>query len=58
LACAVTVVGVPVIAPVVELRLRPAGSAGLTLYVVTVPVMVGVSLTIAWPMVAEIVVCG
>jgi hypothetical protein len=34
---------VPEIAPVVVLRLRPAGSVGLTLYELTVPVAVGVS---------------
>jgi hypothetical protein len=56
--CAVTVVGVPVIAPVYALRLRPAGSPGLTLYVVTDPATVGVSAEIAWPTVIEMVVWG
>jgi hypothetical protein len=45
-------------APVVALRLRPAGSVGLTLYEATVPVTVGVAVEIAWPAVAVIVVCG
>jgi hypothetical protein len=34
---AVTAVGVPLITPVLVLRLRPAGRAGLTLYEVTAP---------------------
>ena len=37
MAALVAVVGVPVISPVVVLRLRPAGKAGLTEYDVTVP---------------------
>jgi hypothetical protein len=39
--------GVPEMTPVVDERLRPAGSAGLTLYEVAVPVIVGVSGVIA-----------
>jgi hypothetical protein len=35
----VTAVGIPLITPVAVLKLRPAGSAGLTLYEVTVPPM-------------------
>jgi hypothetical protein len=39
---AVAVAGVPLMIPVVVLRLRPAGRAGLTLYEVTAPpVLVG-----------------
>jgi hypothetical protein len=34
---AVTAVGVPLMMPVVALRFRPAGRAGLTLYEVTAP---------------------
>ncbi len=33
----VKAVGVPLMAPVVALRLKPAGSAGITLYETTVP---------------------
>jgi hypothetical protein len=41
---AVTVRGVPVMMPVLVLRPRPAGRAGLTLYDVTVPpVLLGLS---------------
>jgi hypothetical protein len=34
---AVTAVGVPLITPVLVLRVKPAGRAGLTLYAVTAP---------------------
>jgi hypothetical protein len=34
---AVTAVGVPLITPVLVLRVKPAGRAGLTLYEVTAP---------------------
>ena len=47
MASAVTAVGVPEIAPVDALRLRPAGSPGLTVYVVIDPETVGVSAEIA-----------
>ena len=36
-AWGVTAVGVPLMAPVAVLKLRPAGSAGVTLYETTVP---------------------
>jgi hypothetical protein len=55
-ASAVTDIGVPEITPVDALRLRPAGSPGLTLYVVTDPPTPGVSVAMACPTVAEIVV--
>jgi hypothetical protein len=56
---AVTAVGVPLIAPVTVLRLRPAGREGLTLYEATAPpVLVGLFAVIAVPLVytAELVV--
>jgi hypothetical protein len=47
---AVTAVDVPVMMPVLVLRLRPAGRAGLTLYEVTAPpVLVGLFGVIAVP---------
>ena len=45
----VAVVGVPEIAPVALFNVRPAESAGLAEYDVTVPVTVGVSYGIDWP---------
>jgi hypothetical protein len=44
--------GVPVMTPVLGLRLRPAGRAGLTLYEVTAPpLLVGLFGVIAVPLV-------
>jgi hypothetical protein len=51
-------VGVPEIAPVVLLKLSPAGRAGLIDHEVTVPVTVGVSAAMAVPTVADMLVCG
>jgi hypothetical protein len=49
---AATTVGVPLTTPVLELRIKPAGRAGLTLYAVTVPpLFVGLSGVIAIPLV-------
>ena len=49
-AVAVTAVGVPVMTPVLALRLRPTGRAGVTLYEVTAPpVLVGLFAVIAVP---------
>jgi hypothetical protein len=48
---AVTAVGVPLMMPVLVLRLRPAGRAGLILYEVTAPpVLVGLFGVIAVPL--------
>jgi hypothetical protein len=47
--CALAAEGVPEMTPVVGERLRPAGSAGLTLYEVAVPVIVGLRGVIATP---------
>jgi hypothetical protein len=47
--CALVTDGVPEMTPVVGERLRPAGSAGLTLYEVAVPVIVGLRGVIATP---------
>jgi hypothetical protein len=49
-------VGVPEIVPVDALRLMPAGSAGLTVKLIAVPVTLGVSAAMGWPTIAEIVV--
>lgn len=49
MAVAVTADGVPAIVPLVLLSVNPEGSAGFTLYAVTVPVTVGVSALIASP---------
>jgi hypothetical protein len=44
--------GVPLTTPVLALRTRPAGRAGLTLYVVTVPpLLAGLSGAICTPLV-------
>jgi len=49
-AVGVTAVGVPLMIPVVVLRLRPAGRAGLTLYEATAPpVLEGLFAVIAVP---------
>jgi hypothetical protein len=48
---AATAVGVPEMMPVEELRLMPAGSAGLTPYEDAVPLMTGLSAAIATPLV-------
>jgi hypothetical protein len=48
---AATAVGVPLMIPVVVLKLRPAGRTGLTLYEATVPpVMVGLfgAIVVPW----------
>lgn len=52
------VVGVPETAPVPESNVSPAGSVGFTENAVMVPVTVGVSVAMAVPTVASIVVCG
>jgi len=51
-------VGVPEMAPVVALRLRPVGRVGLMVKLPTVPATVGVSVAIAVPTVAAMVVWG
>ena len=58
MACAVAEVGVPEIAPVDALRLRPAGSAGLTVKLVGAPETLGVSMVMAWPTGVTTLVCG
>jgi type IV secretory pathway protease TraF len=55
---AITAVGVPEIAPVEVFNVKPAGSAGLIEYDVTVPVTAGVFVVIACPTVTVTVVCG
>jgi hypothetical protein len=52
--CAITAVGVPEIAPVELSRLSSAGSGGLTVYELTVPVTVGVSEGMGTPTIAVI----
>jgi hypothetical protein len=47
--CVLATDGVPEMTPVVGERLRPADSAGLTLYEVAVPVIVGLRGVIATP---------
>ena len=51
-------VAVPEIAPVVLLKLKPAGNTGVMLYMVAVPLIDGISGVIACPTVIAIETCG